>query len=81
MRILWDEPKRLNNIAKHGLDFADLDLSFFLDGYAQPARGRRIKVVGRFRDQAIAVVIMPVGSEAISIVSMRRASRAERRNL
>jgi hypothetical protein len=26
MRILWDEPKRLANIARHGMDFADLVL-------------------------------------------------------
>jgi hypothetical protein len=29
MKILWDEPKRLANLAKHSLDFADLDESFF----------------------------------------------------
>jgi uncharacterized DUF497 family protein len=81
MRILWDEPKRLDNFAKHGLDFADLDLGFFLEGHARQTRFGRIKVVGRFREQAIAVVIKPLGREAISIISMRRASRAERRQL
>lgn len=30
MMIVWDEPKRLTNLAKHGLDFADLDETFFL---------------------------------------------------
>jgi hypothetical protein len=29
MEIIWDEPKRLANIARHGLDFADLDDAFF----------------------------------------------------
>ena len=29
MMIVWDEPKRPNNLAKHGLDFADLDEMFF----------------------------------------------------
>jgi uncharacterized DUF497 family protein len=29
MKIVWDEPKRLINLAKHGLDFADLDTNFF----------------------------------------------------
>ena len=30
MRIVWDEAKRLTNLAKHGLDFADLDAELFL---------------------------------------------------
>lgn len=30
MKIVWDEPKRLANIEKHGLDFAALDDEFFL---------------------------------------------------
>jgi uncharacterized DUF497 family protein len=28
MKILWDEPKRLAKLDKHGLDFADLDEAF-----------------------------------------------------
>ncbi|WP_343684046.1 hypothetical protein [Asticcacaulis sp.] len=29
MLILYDEPKRLRNLEKHGLDFADLTIGFF----------------------------------------------------
>lgn len=29
MKIVWDEPKRLANLDKHGLDFADLNETFF----------------------------------------------------
>lgn len=29
MEIVWDEPKRLANIAKHGIDFADIGEDFF----------------------------------------------------
>ena len=29
MKIVWDEPKRLANLEKHGLDFADLNETFF----------------------------------------------------
>lgn len=29
MRIVWDEHKRLVNIDRHGMDFADLDEAFF----------------------------------------------------
>jgi len=30
MLIVWDEIKRQSNLAKHGLDFAALDLDFLL---------------------------------------------------
>jgi uncharacterized DUF497 family protein len=29
VKIVWDEPKRLANLEKHGLDFADLDEAYF----------------------------------------------------
>jgi uncharacterized protein len=29
MKIVWDESKRLANIANHKMDFADLDETFF----------------------------------------------------
>jgi uncharacterized DUF497 family protein len=29
LKIVWDESKRLANLAKHGLDFADLNETFF----------------------------------------------------
>ena len=29
MKILWDEPKRIANISKHGMDFAVLTEDFF----------------------------------------------------
>jgi hypothetical protein len=39
MKIVWDEPKRLTNLAKHGLDFADLDTDFFRRRVRQIAFG------------------------------------------
>ena len=42
MKIIWDEPKRLSNLAKHGLDFADIEDGFDFDGAivlpAKPSR-------------------------------------------
>ena len=39
MKIVWDEPKRLANLAKHdGLNFADLDDLFFERSVILPAR-------------------------------------------
>jgi uncharacterized DUF497 family protein len=80
MRILWDEPKRRQNLAKHGMDFAELDLEFFASATIAPAKGARSLAVGKLHDLIIiAVVFLPLGSEAVSIVSMRPASRKERK--
>ena len=41
MIVVWDEPKRLANLAKHGIDFADIDETFFIDAAIGPARDGR----------------------------------------
>jgi uncharacterized DUF497 family protein len=38
MEIVWDEPKRIANIEKHGLDFADLTFEFFLSSLSFPPK-------------------------------------------
>jgi uncharacterized protein len=76
--ITWDNAKRLANLEKHGLNFADLDLDFFLNSLIVPAQGRRFKAIGHLRPEVvIAVIFAPVGSEAVAVVSMRLASRKE----
>lgn len=72
--IVWDELKRQSNLAKHGLDFADLNEEFFLDALVIPAKQRRFKAMGRFADGTIAVVFAALGSEGVSIISMRQPS-------
>ena len=61
MQILWDEPKRIQNLEKHGLDFADLKLDFLLSGAVVPAKAERFKVIGRWGSTAITVVFKPTG--------------------
>lgn len=79
MIIAWDEPKRQTNLAKHGLDFANLDEEFFLAASIVEAKERRLMAIGWFRGELIiAVVFAPLGTEAISVISMRRASNRER---
>ena len=79
MKIVWDEPKRQTNLAKHGMDFADLTLEFFLSAHVDAAKEGRFVAVGELNGQAIvAVVFRPLGSEALSVISMRRANRKER---
>lgn len=78
MIITWDEPKRVSNIAKHGLDFADLTVEFFLSAVIVEAKQKRAKAVGRFADGTVAVIFLALGTEGLSVISMRPASKDER---
>jgi uncharacterized DUF497 family protein len=79
MRITWDEPKRLDTLSRRGLDFAELDPEFFADATTTPARGGRARAIGQFQGMIVAVIFQPLGTEAVSVISMRRASRKERK--
>jgi uncharacterized DUF497 family protein len=81
MRIVWDEPKRLANIANHEMDFADLDETFFENSVITAAKSDRLAAVGRHANRIILVVFVKLGIEALSVISMRPASRKERRLL
>ena len=80
VEIIRDEPKRETNLTKYGLDFADLSLEFFRDVRIGPTKADRFVAVGELNGQMIiAVIFKPLGSEAISIISMRPASSKEGR--
>ncbi len=79
MQISFDESKRLQNLAKHGLDFADLDVDYFLGAIVVPAKLGRFIAIGVLSRDVIATVFAKLGSQGLSIVSMRRASRKERK--
>ncbi len=79
MRLVWDESKRLANLEKHGIDLTDNDRFDSPGARVVPARGRRKKAIGQLDDDLFAVIFAPLGTEAISVISMRRASRTERR--
>ncbi len=78
MKIVFDPPKRLANLDKHGLDMAALTLEFFANAAFVPAKEGRTMAVGSFDGRMIAVVFQTLGAEAISIVSMRPAGKKER---
>ena len=79
MIITWDNAKRLANLDKHRMDFADLDVDFFLNSLVVPVRRRRFKAIGSLGGRgAIVVVFAPLGTEAVSVISMRPASGRER---
>ena len=78
-RIVWDERKRLSNLDKHGLDFADLTLEFLESAIIVRTKLGRFLAVERLAPAAWSTVVFaPLGSEAISVISMRPASRRER---
>jgi uncharacterized DUF497 family protein len=82
MLFTWDEPKRLSNLAKHGLDFADVEAQFgFATAIVSPARSGRHKAIGRLRRKVVVLVFRSLGTEAISLISLRTASKRERRAL
>ena len=79
MKIVWDEPNRQQNLAKHGIDFALLTVEFFEGSTVYPAKEGRFLAIGKLGGQIIvAVVFKPLGSEALSVISMRPASKKER---
>jgi len=77
MVIAWDSSKRISNLAKHGLDFADLDLEFFLTATIGPARQDRFAAFGSHRGRLIAVVFGRLGREGLAVISMRPANKKE----
>ena len=79
MIIVWDERKRAVNLAKHGMDFADLTVEFFLGSMVVPARDGRSMAIGLLNPDTIVVVFMVLGDEGVSVISMRPASAKERR--
>lgn len=86
VKIICDESKRLANLAKHGLDFADFEHGFswdcFLEVKTKPSKtGRkRIILVGMLNAElVVAAIISPLGSQALSLVSLRPASEKERK--
>lgn len=81
-----DEPKRLANIAKHGLDFAALEAGFnFDEAIVRPARPSRDgharwKVTGLLNGRPVSVILSVLGSEALAIISLRPAGKREGRS-
>ncbi|HHM1656893.1 TPA: BrnT family toxin [Klebsiella pneumoniae] len=90
MRFVWDEAKRQQNLRPepdgHGLDFADardrfdFDTAVIVPTYAGKSGASRFLVVGYLDGRLCALVMSPLGTEAMSIISLRPASRKEKRS-
>jgi len=78
----WDEQKRLSNLRKHGIDFRDVVLLEDNPMLVGPARTvndeARWMAVGRM-NSIIVTMIFTKRDEAIRIISLRSATRDERR--
>ena len=84
MKITWDETKRLRNVETHGMDFESVrgfewDSAILRPAHSSSQGGRRFKAIGFLEDDLVTAVFSGLGSEALSLISLRRASRSERR--
>ncbi len=80
---VWDESKRLANLDAHKIDFRDAERFAWEDAAfaeVRPSRTgrRRFKAIGMLDEHLVAMIFSPLGGEAASIVSLRRASEKER---
>lgn len=78
MKIVWDEPKRRANLDKHEMDFADLNETFFDNALVLATYRNRWRAIGINIRGVVSVIFATRGTEAISIISMRQASKKER---
>ncbi|MDB5555293.1 MAG: hypothetical protein JWL86_5277 [Rhizobium sp.] len=78
MKIVWDEIKRQANIDKHRLDFELLDTEFFERALIFPAKRGRRQAIGEVEPGVVVVIFMMLGSEGLSVISMRPANKKER---
>jgi uncharacterized protein len=81
MRFEWDERKRRSNLQKHGLDFFDvgavLEAPHIVVPSAHEGEEKRFLAVGILAGRLVTVVYT-TRSEAIRIISFRRARHEER---
>ena len=86
--MVWDERKRATNLRPepdgHGLDFIDARDRFEWDSAiiapTHAGSGGRVRfiAIGWLDGHLRALVFAPLGTEAVSIISLRPASRRER---
>ena len=83
-RYEWNEAKNRSNIRKHGFDFADAEEIFRGVLLARPDTRedygeKRWIGIGTIRGRTAVVVFAERDPEAIRIISLRKASRGERK--
>ena len=80
--IAWDEPKRRQNLGKHGFDFVDAEQVF--DGVTYTYEDDRLRYdeqrfvsLGLLREIVVSIVHTEE-DDHIHIISMKKATRRER---
>ena len=81
MKLICDPPKRATNLKEHKFDMEDLTIEFFEMARFFETRDGRFKAIGFFDGRPVSVIVKPLGNEALSIISMRIASKKERRSI
>lgn len=79
MKIVVDAPKRDANLRKHKLDLADSAAFEWANARYVEARMGRHKAIGQLHGVIVIVIFKRLGSEAIGVISLRPASKKERR--
>lgn len=78
--IVWDEPKRETNLRNHGVDFIAVSEGFdFAGADVSASYGGRFKATASLGDALLTLVFLLLGTEGISLISARPASKKERR--
>jgi uncharacterized DUF497 family protein len=81
MRFIWHEPKRQENLTKHGLDFAEAERVFagptftFEDDRAD--YGEQCWVTLGLPSATVVVIVHTETAEEIRVISMREADKDE----
>lgn len=81
MRLEWDEAKRLTNLAKHGLDFADVAEVFNseiveFEDVREDYEELRFRAYGLLKGIVVQIVYTP-RNEGVRIISFRKATDYE----
>ncbi len=89
MLMTWDEVKRAKNLLAppvgHGMDFInardrfDWSTAMVSPTYASARGGKRFVAVGFLDGVLVTLVFSPLGTEAVSAISLRPASNRERK--
>ncbi len=86
MQFEWDENKNRENLQKHGFDFADAwqlfenPLLVRLDNRKDYGEGRWIGIGKMSNGVSSVLVFTERNPETIRVISMRKASKKERKN-
>jgi uncharacterized DUF497 family protein len=79
----WDSGKAVENLRKHGVDFADAIAALEDPNRIEEMDDRfvydeeRVQVIGMAEGRVLFVVVTPLGEDGCRIISARKATRHE----